>query len=57
MIRNNYNYNNRVGTGDINHISENELDNVKDDEFDYIIYNDSSLQMLYKKLDNILNKV
>ena len=57
IVRNNYNYNNRVGTGDINHISENELDDLKDDEYDYIIYNDSELQMLFEKIDNIIKNI
>jgi len=55
IIRNNYNYNNRVGSGDVNHISENDLDKLKDREYDYIIHNNSSLQLLYEKLDHIIS--
>ena len=38
-----------------NHISENELDNVEDREWDYVIDNNGSLEDLYKKIDKIIN--
>lgn len=40
-----------------NHISEHELDKVTDDKWDYIIDNNSSLEDLYKKLDEIVLKL
>jgi hypothetical protein len=35
------------------HISETQLDDLPDNEWDYIIYNDDSLEEFYKKLNNI----
>jgi dephospho-CoA kinase len=48
------NNNRRLGTGNSKHISENELDFVKDEEWDYIIDNNGSLQDLFKQLDKII---
>ena len=48
--------NKRFGTGDINHISEHDLDTINDDEWDYIIENDGSLLNLYDKLEKIIQK-
>ena len=36
------------------HISENDLDNVEDDKWDYIIENNGTLEELYKKIDEIV---
>ena len=49
-------YNERIGTGDKGHISENELDSLIDEEWDFIINNDGSLEELYEKLDKIIEK-
>jgi len=42
--------NNRIGSGDCNHISENGLD---DSLFNIIIYNNSTLENFYKQIDNL----
>jgi len=38
------------------HISENELDNIDDSEWNYIIKNNDTLEELYKKIDDIVNR-
>ena len=43
----------RIANGDKNHCSEISLRNIKDEEWDFIIYNNSTLEELYKQLDNI----
>jgi len=48
---------NRIGTGDANHISENELDCLEDSEWNYIIDNDGDIENLYEKLDEIVKKL
>jgi hypothetical protein len=45
----------RIANGDKNHCSEVSLKNVKDEEWDFIIYNNSTLDHLYEQLDNIKN--
>jgi hypothetical protein len=42
-----------AGTGIITHISENELDNIDDFKWDYIIENNGTFNDLYKKLDKL----
>ena len=46
----------RIANGDKNHISEMSLKNVKDEEWDYIIYNNSTIEDLYKQLDKIVKE-
>ena len=46
----------RIGTGDIKHISETDLDSLDVDEWDYIIDNDGSLLNLYDKIEKIIEK-
>ena len=38
----------------IDHISEHELDFLQDNKWDFVIDNNSSLEDLYNKLDNII---
>ena len=40
-----------------NHISENELDNINDSEWNYVIKNDGTLAELYKKIDDIISSL
>jgi len=42
----------RIGTGSQKHISEYELDSISDDNWDYIINNNKSIEELKEKLDN-----
>lgn len=49
---------NRNIEGEIDkHISENELDVLEDNKWDYIIDNNNSIEELYKKLDDIIFKI
>lgn len=45
---------NRVGNGDNTHSSELSINDIKDEEWDFIINNNSTLEDLYKILDKIL---
>ena len=54
LVRNTINEN-RVGTGNSTHVSENDLDNYEDEKWDYVIDNNGSLDELYNKLDEIVN--
>ena len=45
---------NRIGNGTTTHISENNLDEYGDEHWDYILYNNGSLEDLYNELDNIM---
>lgn len=47
-------YRERIGTGDINHKSENELKNISDNFWNFIINNNGSLDELYKKIDEMV---
>lgn len=47
----------RIGNGYNNHISEIDLDYVKDNEWDYIIENNGTIKELYNKLDNIIHDI
>ena len=49
-------YNERIGTGDKEHRSENELDSIDDDLWNLIIDNNGTLEELYEKLDEIMEK-
>ena len=44
---------NRVGNGDNTHSSEISINDIKDEEWDFIINNNSTLEDLYKRLDKI----
>lgn len=44
---------NRVGNGDNTHSSELSINDIKDEEWDFIINNNSTLEDLYKRLDKI----
>jgi hypothetical protein len=44
---------NRKGTGRNDHESETSLDAIDDKEWNYIIYNDKSIQDFYNNLDNL----
>jgi len=44
---------NRIGNGTTTHISENELDEYGDEQWDYIIYNNNTLDDLFNTLDKI----
>ena len=46
---------NRVGNGDNTHSSELSINDIKDEEWDFIINNNSTLEDLYKRLDKIFN--
>jgi hypothetical protein len=46
----------RIDNGASNHNSETSLKNIDDSEWDYIVYNNSSLDDLYIQLDNIVSK-
>lgn len=39
-----------------NHKSENELNSIKDEEWDYIVDNNGSFQELYYQLDDLVTK-
>jgi hypothetical protein len=52
--RHNYDKTERSGSGNILHSSELELQNINDNEWHYIIDNNSTLNELYQKLDNII---
>jgi hypothetical protein len=39
------------------HQSENELDFINDDLWNYIIYNDSTIENFYKQLENIIEQI
>ena len=54
LINNHRRDSKRVGSGDINHISESQIDLISDDKWDYIVLNDSSLTNLYDKIDKIV---
>jgi hypothetical protein len=43
----------RIDNGSQHHISETSLQSVNDDEWDYIIDNNGSLEDLYRQLDNM----
>ena len=46
---------NRIGNGTTSHISENELDEYGDEHWDYIIYNNNTLDDLFDAIDKIVN--
>lgn len=46
----------RIGNGSNQHNSENSLKSFSDEKWDFIIYNNSSLNDLYSQLDEIVNK-
>jgi len=46
----------RIGNGSSNHNSENSLKNFTDDKWDFIIYNNYSVEDLYTQLDEIIKK-
>ena len=48
---------NRVGNGDNTHSSELRINDIKDEEWDFIINNNSTLEDLYKRLDKIITKI
>lgn len=48
---------NRIGNGISTHISENELDEYGNDRWDYIIYNNNTLNELYDAIDKIVKIV
>ena len=48
---------NRVGNGDNKHSSELSINDIKDEEWDFILDNNSSLEDLYKRLDKIITKI
>lgn len=48
---------NRCGTGSISHSSETELDKIDNSEWNYIIKNDETIDVLYKSVDNIINEL
>jgi hypothetical protein len=48
---------NRVGNGDNTHSSELSINDIKDEEWDFIINNNSTLEDLYKRLDKIITKI
>ena len=56
LIRNKVNKR-RIGTGDQNHISENELDSLDDSNWDFIIDNNGDKENLFKQLDEIVKKL
>lgn len=56
VVRNNIDVN-RIGNGNLHHSSETELDIVHDLCWDYIIYNNDSLQDFYKKIDVVLDDI
>ena len=39
------------------HVSENDLNNIEDSRWDYIIDNNGTLEELYKKIDNIVFEI
>lgn len=47
----------RIDNGNINHISETELDNFDDHNWDYIIENNGTIKDLYNNLDYIINDI
>jgi hypothetical protein len=47
-------YKQRIGNGEMGHVSEIELDNFGDDKWDYVIENNGSIKELYNKLDNLI---
>jgi len=44
----------RKGTGSVSHISENSLDNIQNENWDYIIENNGTLKEFYEKLEEIV---
>jgi hypothetical protein len=56
IVRNKIDYN-REGTGTRNHISETELDSIPNENFNYILENNSSLKILYHYLDIIIDDI
>jgi len=47
----------RAGTGSLSHVSETALDNIKSEEWDYLLKNDGSIEEFYEKLDSLYVKV
>lgn len=47
----------RKGTGSSSHVSETALDNIKSEEWDYLLKNDGSIEEFYEKLDSLYIKV
>ena len=56
LIRNKVNKR-RIGTGDQNHISENDLDSLDNSHWDFILDNNGDKENLFKKLDEIVKKL
>jgi hypothetical protein len=49
--------NKRIGSGEKDHISENELDCLDNTKWDYVITNNGSFKELYEKLDKIVDNI
>jgi hypothetical protein len=47
----------RIGSGNSNHISENQLDSYNNYRWDYVISNNGSIKELYENLDTIVNSI
>ena len=47
--------NNRTGNGCLTHSSENDLDDIDNKQWDYIIYNNNSLDEFHNKLNNLIS--
>jgi hypothetical protein len=48
---------NRAGHGDKTHLSELKVNDIKNEDWDFIINNNSTLEDLYKRLDKIITKI
>ena len=56
IIRNKFD-NKRIGSGNKDHISENDIENIDINLFDYILYNNDSFSNLYSQLDEIVKDI
>lgn len=48
---------NRVGNGDNTHSSELSINDIKDEDWDFILDNNSTKEELYKRIDKIITKI
>ena len=54
LIRNTSNNSKRAGTGSVSHISETILDTIPNNRWDYIIYNNGTLEKFYDQINTIV---